>query len=69
MDNAPSAKLLHQLLMGSTVCAAADQQAVGDEPKGRDVDLASPLVDQLDELAIDVGIFAGPVVVLRTGRR
>src|SRR3569833_620034 len=37
---------------------ASEKQAVGDEPKRRDVDFAAPLVDQVDELAIDVRIFS-----------
>ena len=37
---------------------ASNKQAIGHEPKGRDVHFAAPLVDQVDELAIDVRIFA-----------
>ena len=39
--------------------AAADQQAIGDEAEGRNVDEAAALVDQIGEDAVDVGIFAG----------
>ena len=42
----------------------ADQQAIGDEPEGRDVDQASALIDQVDEGRIDVRIFAGPGIAL-----
>ena len=35
---------------------ASDQQAVGDEAEGDDVDIALPAIDQFGEAAIDVGI-------------
>src|SRR5687767_6726401 len=37
---------------------APGEQAIGDQPQRRDVDLASALVDEVDEARVNVGIFA-----------
>src|SRR5438309_799344 len=44
--------------------AATDQHAVGDEAEGSDVDQAPPLVDEIGEHPVDIGIFARPVVAM-----
>ena len=63
-NNAPRSKLLHQLWTGFDAPRSANKEAIGDEPERRDVDQASPLVDQVDEGAVDIGIFAGSLVRL-----
>src|SRR5436190_23245530 len=40
-----------------------EEQAVGDKAQGRDIDQAAALIDQVEEGAIDVGIFARAFVV------
>ena len=64
-DNAPSAKLLHQLSTGSTVVRLPTSRQSATRRSGATSTRLRALVDQVDEVAVDVGIFAGPVVGLR----
>ena len=43
---------------------APDEHAIGDKTQRRNVDEAPALVDQVDELAIDVRIFSGSLIIV-----